>query len=151
MPGSASCAKSVAPVATALASFKATGFAVAGDAMNLAADAIKAVSYDESTAFLPVNIVSTGVNNKHQHYIKSQHNQEHQGAVYVVAGSASKVDKGPLDHPAHHMGLLEAGSMVIDIKNHKLIARFINNKGQVKDEFSITKDDQYVSGYRGCN
>jgi hypothetical protein len=29
----------------------ATGFAVAGDAMNLAADAIKAVSYDQSTAF----------------------------------------------------------------------------------------------------
>lgn len=29
----------------------ATGFAVAGDAMTLAADAIKAVSYDESTAF----------------------------------------------------------------------------------------------------
>ena len=108
-------------------------------------------AYDESTAFLPVNIVSTGVNNKHQDYIKSQHKQEHQGAVYVVAGSASKVDKGPLDHPAHHMGLLEAGSMVIDINNHKLIARFINNKGQVKDEFSITKDDQYVSGYRGCN
>ena len=83
--------------------------------------------------------------------IKLQNKQEHQGAIYVVAGSASKVDNGPLDHPAHHMGLLEAGSMVIDINNNKLVARFINHRGQVWDAFSISKDDQYVSGYQGCN
>ena len=108
-------------------------------------------AYDESSAFSPLNIVSTGVNNKHQHYIKSQNKQAHQGTVYVVAGSASKVDNGPLDHPAHHVGLLEAGSMVIDINDNKLLARFINRRGQVRDAFSITKDDKYVSAYQGCN
>jgi predicted phosphodiesterase len=108
-------------------------------------------AYDESSAFSPANIVSTGVNNNHQQYIKLQNKQEHQGAIYVVAGSASKVDNGPLDHPAHHIGLLEAGSMVIDIINNKLVARFINHRGQVRDAFSISKDDQYVSGYQGCN
>jgi hypothetical protein len=49
------------------------------------------------------------------------------------------------------MGLLEAGSMIIDINDNKLIARFINHRGLVKDEFSIAKDDKYVSKYQGCN
>ena len=108
-------------------------------------------AYDDSSAFSPLNIVSSGDNNNHRHYIKSLNKHAHQGTVYVVAGSASKVDNGPLDHPAHHVGLLEAGSMVIDITNHKLVARFINHSGQVRDTFSITKDDKYVSSYQGCN
>ena len=108
-------------------------------------------AYNESLAFSLRNIVSTGVKNNHQQYIKLQNKQQHQGAVYVVNGSASKVDIGPLDHPAHHIGLLEAGSMVIDINNNKLVARFINHRGQFRDTFSITKEDQYVSDYQGCN
>ncbi len=108
-------------------------------------------AYDESSYFSPANIVSTGLKNNHQHYIKLQKKQAHQGAIYVVAGSASKVDNSPLGHPAHYMGLLEAGSMIIDINDNKLIARFINHRGLVKDEFSIAKDDKYVSKYQGCN
>ena len=108
-------------------------------------------AYDQSSAFSPANIVSTGVNNNHQHFIKSQNKPAHQGTVFVVAGSASKVDNGPVDHPAHHVGLLEAGSMVIDINNNKLLARFINHSGLVRDTFSITKDDTYISAYQGCN
>ena len=108
-------------------------------------------AYDESLAFSSKNIVSTGVNNKHQQYIKLQGKHQHQGTVYVVTGSASKVDSGPLDHPAHHIGLLEAGSMVIDITNNKLVARFINHRGKIRDTFSISKDDKYVSAYQGCN
>ncbi len=107
-------------------------------------------TYDDSSPIASVNIVSTGENNEHKHYIKSLHNKAHQGAVYVVTGSASKVDNGPLDHPAHHTGLLEAGSVVIDINNNKLTARFINKKGKVRDKFSITKDDELVSDYQGC-
>jgi hypothetical protein len=108
-------------------------------------------AYDESSAFSSKNIVSTGINNNHQHFIKSKNNQAHQGTVYVVSGSASKVDNGPVDHPAHHVGLLEAGSMVIDIDNNKLVARFINHRGLVRDAFSITKDDKYAGAYQGCN
>jgi predicted phosphodiesterase len=108
-------------------------------------------AYDESSAFSSANIVSTGINNNHQHFIKSKNKQAHQGTIYVVAGSASKVDNGPVDHPVHHVGLLEAGSMVIDINNHKLVARFINHSGLVRDAFSMTKDDKYVSTYQGCN
>ncbi|SMG63608.1 metallophosphoesterase [methanotrophic bacterial endosymbiont of Bathymodiolus sp.] len=108
-------------------------------------------AYDKSSAFSPKNIVSSGVNNKHQEYIKPKAKQPHQGAIYVVTGSAAKVGSGLLDHPAHYIGLIGAGSMVIDINENKLIARFINHRGQVRDTFSIRKDDQYVSHYQGCD
>lgn len=108
-------------------------------------------AYGKSADFSADNIVSNGINNKNQQYIKPLNNTANQGAVYMVAGSASKVDQGPLDHPAHHLGLLEAGSVVIDVNGNKLVARFINNQGQVRDEFSITKDAEYTADYQGCN
>ncbi len=107
-------------------------------------------AYEGSDKFSAENIVSEGINGKKQQYIKPLQKKEHQGAVYVIAGSASNVDNGPLDHPAHHIGFLEAGSMVIDVVNDKLTARFINDKGQVRDEFSITKQAGYESNYQGC-
>jgi 3',5'-cyclic AMP phosphodiesterase CpdA len=107
-------------------------------------------AYAQSEAFTSANIVSKGVDNKNQQYIKPLQTKAHQGTVYVVAGSSSKVDQGSLDHPAHAVGFLEAGSVVIDVDNNKLTERFINNSGQVRDEFSITKDADYTSQYPGC-
>lgn len=107
-------------------------------------------AYGQSDSFSQNNIVSAGVNGKHQRYIKPLQKKNNQGAIYIVAGSASKVDQGAMNHPAHHVGLLEAGSMIIDIDENKLIARFINNYGEIKDSFSITKQDGYYSDYRGC-
>ena len=88
---------------------------------------------------------------KVRQYLKPLNTVANQGAVYVVAGSSSRVDQGPLDHPAHHVGLLEAGSVVLDVNGNELKARFINDKGQVRDEFSITKDAEHKSDYQGCN
>jgi acid phosphatase type 7 len=107
-------------------------------------------AYETSDKFSEKNIVSNGVNGKHQDYLKPLQEKAHQGAIYATAGSASKVDQAPVDHPAHHVGLLEAGSMVIDVVDNKLTARFINNEGQVSDEFSITKQADYKSEYQGC-
>ena len=107
-------------------------------------------AYGNSATFSSANIVSTGVNNENRQYLKPLNNKKHQGTVYVVAGSSSKVDHGSLDHPAHRVGLLEAGSVVIDVDGDKLTSRFINNKGQVRDEFSISKDAEYESAYQGC-
>ncbi len=107
-------------------------------------------AYGKSESFSSDNIVSSGVNDKHQQYLKPLNLKQNQGAVYMVAGSSSKVDHGPLDHPAHHVGLLEAGSVVIDVIDNKLVARFINNKGQVRDEFSIEKKAEFNSEYQGC-
>ncbi len=109
-------------------------------------------AYGYSNDFSPVNIVSSGVNGKHLQYLKPMGNVEkgNQGTVYVVTGSASKADNGSLDHPAHYVSLAEAGSVVIDVDGNKLIARFINNKGLVRDAFNITKDAEYVNNYQGC-
>ena len=107
-------------------------------------------AYGKSDDFSAAHIVSKGINNKNQQYIKPLNNTANQGAVYMVAGSSSKVDQGPLDHPAHRVGLLEAGSVVIDINSNNLEARFINNQGQVRDEFSIVKNEEYRSDYQGC-
>jgi hypothetical protein len=61
------------------------------------------------------------------------------GTVYTVLGSSSKVDDGPLNHPAMPHSLHEAGSMVIDVDKNNLQAYFINNEGKVADQFTIRK------------
>jgi hypothetical protein len=63
----------------------------------------------------------------------------HSGAVYVVNGSGSEVRPATLDHPAMRVGLLELGSMVIDIYGNRLTARFLNDAADVRDRFRIEK------------
>ena len=63
----------------------------------------------------------------------------HSGAVYVVNGSGSEVRSATLDHPAMRVGLLELGSMVIDIYGSRLTARFLNDAADVRDRFRIEK------------
>lgn len=107
-------------------------------------------AYGASKEFSVENIVSEGIEGKHKQYKKPLQTTAHQGTVYAISGSSSKADQGPIDHPANHIGFLEAGSMVIDVVDNKLTARFINNEGQVRDEFSITKEAGYSSDYQGC-
>lgn len=106
--------------------------------------------YQQSGSFSEKNIVSTGINDKHQQYVKPLQNRSHQGTIYAVVGSSSTVDEEEPGHPVHHIGLLEAGSMVIDVDDNKLTARFINDKGELRDEFSIRKEAGFKSGYHGC-
>lgn len=61
------------------------------------------------------------------------------GTIYTVVGSSSRVDSGPLDHPAMPYSYQEAGSMIIDVNNSVLKAYFINKTGKVKDRFEIIK------------
>jgi hypothetical protein len=63
----------------------------------------------------------------------------HQGAVYVVNGSGSEVRNTTLDHPAMVTGLLELGSVVIDVDTNTFTTQFLNSSGQVKDTFQIVK------------
>lgn len=106
--------------------------------------------YGDSTEFSDSNIVSTGINGQYREYRKPAHNIAHSGAVYVVAGSSSKVDSGQLNHPAMVVSMEEAGSLIIDVEDNRLTSRFINDEGEVKDEFSIQKQDGTVSKYTQC-
>lgn len=111
-------------------------------------------AYGDSASFSLENIVSTGLENNNRKYVKplpeDSSQKSHQGTVYMVAGSAAKLDHGDLNHPAHAVGLMEAGSVVIDVVEHQMTVRFINSDGMVSDEFSISKQEGYDSGYGGC-
>lgn len=61
------------------------------------------------------------------------------GAIYVVLGSSSKVDDGPLDHPAMAVARKQMGSLVVDIAGDTLSGRFINELGEVADRFVLQK------------
>jgi len=61
------------------------------------------------------------------------------GTVYAVVGSSSKVNEGPLDHPAMPYSFKQAGSMVVDVNKNHLKASFINKEGVVIDHFEIIK------------
>ena len=65
----------------------------------------------------------------------------HDGAVYAVAGSSGQIGGGPLNHPAMYVSLNVLGSMVIDVVNDRLDAKFIDNSptGTVRDYFTIVK------------
>lgn len=63
----------------------------------------------------------------------------HEGAVYSVVGCSGKISGGSLDHPAMQVSINSLGSMVLDIEGPVLFARFLDDSGQVLDQFSITK------------
>lgn len=63
----------------------------------------------------------------------------HQGAVYVVAGSAGRTGGGTLNHPVMFTSLRSLGSVVLDIGGGRLDAKFIDTNGEVKDYFTIVK------------
>ncbi|NKB49626.1 MAG: DNRLRE domain-containing protein [Alphaproteobacteria bacterium] len=62
------------------------------------------------------------------------------GAVYAVAGSSGKTSSsGNLDHPAMYFSLRSLGSMILEVNANRLDVQFIDQNGDVDDEFTITK------------
>jgi len=96
--------------------------------------------YGDSSTLQDAMIVNKGLGQKDTPYYKlNKKLAPHEGTVYVVTGSSSKVDDGPLNHPVHAVNLFKLGSMVIDINGSRLDAKFIDDKNQVLDNFSIVK------------
>jgi hypothetical protein len=63
----------------------------------------------------------------------------HEGAVYTVAGSSGQASGGTLNHPAMFISLNLLGSMVLDVNDLRLDAKFIDSTGTVRDYFTIDK------------
>lgn len=72
-------------------------------------------------------------------YIKPLAHTAHAGTVYVVAGSAGQTSGGPLKHPVMHISMNELGSLVLDFNDGRLDATFVNDKGEIRDEFQMIK------------
>jgi calcineurin-like phosphoesterase family protein/purple acid phosphatase-like protein len=74
----------------------------------------------------------------------------HEGAVYVVAGSSSEVRPATLNHPAMRVGLLELGSLVLDVDGSVLTGTFLNSTGGTTDTFRIVKSPVCPPAPRPC-
>ena len=74
-------------------------------------------------------------------YLKPLGGAAHQGAVYVLAGSAGQVSgtSSGFPHPAHFISLLNLGSLVLDINGNRLDATFLRENGATPDTFTIIK------------
>jgi hypothetical protein len=74
------------------------------------------------------------------------------GAVYVVNGSGSEFRPATLNHPAHIRGILKTGSLVLDVDQNTLTARFLTGAGTIDDEFEIVKGTTCpATPATGCN
>jgi len=69
----------------------------------------------------------------------------HEGTVYVVVGSSSKLGGGPLRHRAHAKSLNVLGSLVVEISGRRLDASFVDERLRVADRFAIAKGDDVTA------
>jgi hypothetical protein len=104
--------------------------------------------YGDSSTFNQSMIRETTKNNKYKK--KGNNIIGNSGTIYTVIGSSSKVDSGPLNHPAMFTSLQEAGSMIFDVNQKHLKAHFVNKDGKVKDYFEINKGVQDGIEERSC-
>jgi hypothetical protein len=79
-------------------------------------------------------------------YHKPAGRQPHQGAVYVVAGSAGSIDGGDLDHPAHFVSLNRLGSVVLEVNGNRLDEEFLDYRGAIEDHFTLVKGNPTTAG-----
>ena len=100
--------------------------------------------YGSSTNLQPAMILNNGSGREDQGgaYLKRNSGPlANKGAVYVVAGNASRpVGTGSLDHPAMFISLLEYGSVVIDVNSNRLDALELQEDGVIRDYFTIIKE-----------
>ena len=105
--------------------------------------------YDVSTTFNAATHVKQaggGQADKDGAYKKQSTGLANSGTVYVVAGASGKLKAGPLDHAAMFDSLYELGSFVLDVNGLRLDAKFINDTGEVRDYFTLTKGGNSAFG-----
>ena len=72
-------------------------------------------------------------------YTKPLEKTPNTGVVYVVDGSGSKADTGDFKNPALSVGYHIAGSVILEVTPTTLSEKFITEKGEIKDSFTIEK------------
>lgn len=94
--------------------------------------------YGDSSTFTNAMAVdaSSGRTNDKGAYTRKP-NAPNKGAVYVVAGASGKIQNGKFNHPVMFISLKKLGSMVIDINDKTLDAKYLNHRGGIDDSFSI--------------
>ena len=70
------------------------------------------------------------------------------GTLYIVSGSASKVDTANYQYPALPHSHASLGSLVLDIKGKELTGHFINQEGDEIDFFKVLKSSQQGNDFQ---
>jgi len=70
---------------------------------------------------------------------------EHEGTVYMVAGSSGQISGGKLLNPAMYAGLNVLGSVVLDFNGLRLDSRFVDTNSLVRDHFTIFKGPEHTA------
>lgn len=63
------------------------------------------------------------------------------GAVYCVTGSASKLSRGPLNHPVMFASVERLGSVVLDFAGDRMDLTFLDDRMVVRDSFTLLTAD----------
>ena len=63
----------------------------------------------------------------------------HQGTVYTVAGSSGQTSGGKLNHPVMFLSLNVLGSLVLDVEAGQLTSRFLDDRGETRDWYTMRK------------
>lgn len=97
--------------------------------------------YGLSTNLLPSMILDSGSGrlDLEGSYRKTSGNAPNQGAVYICAGSSGQISGGKLNHPANWVSLNKLGSLVIDVDALRMDVRFVGERGQLRDYFTVEK------------
>jgi len=69
---------------------------------------------------------------------QKRHLASHAGTVYIVAGTSALADRVS-PHPAMYTSLSIPGSLVLDVQGKRLDVIFIDEYGDVKDNFTLEK------------
>ncbi|HEC07663.1 MAG TPA: metallophosphoesterase [Thiolapillus brandeum] len=65
----------------------------------------------------------------------------HKGSVYVVAGSSGQTSSMRGTHPVMIASSATLGSLVLDINDNRLDARFLTDSGSIYDHFTLLKNN----------
>ena len=120
---------------------------LAGHSHNYERSNLMRCHYGQSDTFKPEMHLQTG-----HDFIKTDETKAgYQGTVFQMIGSTSKTrDNVELNHPAMPYGFKDSGSVMLKVENNKLTSKFININGEVKDQFSITKQGHKLYN-ESCN
>lgn len=97
--------------------------------------------YGESTTLKPENFKShvSGRPDLDGEYVKPAGQGPHEGTIYLVGGSSGHVSGGRLNHPIMWVSLNKVGTVVLDFDGAVMKSRFLTDKGEMQDYFTIRK------------
>jgi hypothetical protein len=102
--------------------------------------------YEDSDTFDTATMLvngSSGLASTGSAYRKPPMNSNNNGAVYLVTGSAGKVNRNTLgNHPVMYAKIEELGSVVLNIDDDQLNADFVDDAGSILDSFTISKQPE---------